>query len=228
MTFAGFQKLTLLDFPGVVACTLFTQGCNFRCPFCHNASLVMGSGEMASYGEEEILTFLQKRQGILEGVCITGGEPLMHPGLGDFLRRVKALGYRVKLDTNGSYPDRLQALASKGLLDYVAMDVKNRAEKYSLTAGGEGMDLTAVEASMDFLLAGSLPYEFRTTVARELHTVEDIESIARRIAGAEGYFIQNFKDSGSILAGPLSPVDEDTLAQMCEAGGRYTKICKSR
>ncbi len=228
MVFGGFQKLTLLDFPGTVACTLFTKGCNFLCPFCHNAPLVNRLSEAADYTEESVLDFLKKRRGILEGVCITGGEPLLHPELPDFIRRVKALGYRVKLDTNGSFPSRLKALLREGLLDYAAMDVKNSFPKYDLTAGTDRLSLSDIEESIDLLLEGSIPYEFRTTVARELHTREDIAAIAERIAGAERYFIQNFADSGNLVGGPFTPVEAEVLEEMRAAGARQTKICKIR
>ncbi len=228
MLFGGYQKLTLLDFPGVVACTLFTRGCNFRCPFCHNAPLVERLEEADSVSDEEILAFLQKRQGILEGVCITGGEPLLHPELGGFIRKARALGYRIKLDTNGSYPERLRALVEEGLLDYVAMDIKNTPDKYPATAGVPQLDMAAIEASIDYLMEGHVPYEFRTTVARELHTVADIAGIASRIRGAEAYFIQNFKDSGAILSGGLSAVEADVLADMQAAGAVYVPGCRHR
>ncbi len=213
MIFSGFQKLTLLDFPGTVACTLFTKGCNFRCPFCHNASLVTSS-DLPEFSEEEVLAFLKKRQGILEGVCITGGEPLLHPSLPDFIKKVKALGYKVKLDTNGSFPQRLEALISENLLDYVAMDIKNSFEKYHITSGCESANLSDIEKSIDLLMQGTIPYEFRTTVCKELHTSYDILAIANRIKGAERYFLQNFVDSGDILTPNLSPVDPSTLEEM--------------
>ncbi|MBQ6794846.1 MAG: anaerobic ribonucleoside-triphosphate reductase activating protein [Clostridia bacterium] len=213
MNFSGFQKLTLLDFPGTVACTLFTKGCNFRCPFCHNASLVNATN-LPEYEEEEVLAFLKKRQGILEGVCITGGEPLLHPSLPDFIRKVKNLGYKVKLDTNGSFPQRLKALIDENLLDYVAMDIKNSFEKYHLTAGCDNLDLSLIEESIDLLMKGNIPYEFRTTVANELHTIDDILAIANRIKGADKYFLQNFKDSGDILEDGLSPFDPALLQDM--------------
>ncbi len=228
MIFGGFQKLTLLDFPEVVACTVFTKGCNFLCPFCHNSPLVNKPEEAASFPEEEILSFLSRRRGILEGVCITGGEPLLHKELGDFIAKVKAMDYKVKVDTNGTFPERLKELAAAGLLDYVAMDIKNSFDKYPATAGIKAVDLDAVNESIDFLLGGSVPYEFRTTVARELHTPEDIEKIAKRISGADKYFLQNFSDSGNIIGSGLSPVDAATLEIMCRMGAKYTKYCKAR
>lgn len=140
MVICGIQKLTLLDYPGKVACTIFTGGCNFRCPFCHNADLVTGKPEVTVTGEE-IFRFLRKRQGLLDGVCISGGEPLLQPDLEDFIRGVRSLGYSVKLDTNGSMPDKLESLAEKGLLDYVAMDLKNAPEHYGRTIGAETYDV---------------------------------------------------------------------------------------
>ncbi len=228
MIFGGLQKLTLLDFPGVVACIIFTKGCNFLCPYCHNAPLVNridGSGDIS---EEEMIAFLKKRQGVLEGVCITGGEPLLHRELADFIRRVKSMGYKVKLDTNGSCPDALKALVSRGLLDYVAMDIKNSFEKYPLTAGTENISIQDIEESIDLLLCGKVPYEFRTTVTRELHTLEDIERIAKRIEGADRYFIQNFTDSGNTVGEGQSPVEGDLLEKMRTVGSKYTKYCVNR
>ncbi len=218
MVFGGFQKLTLLDYPGKVACTLFTKGCNFRCPFCHNTLLVEGNNDDA-FEEEEVIFYLKKRQGILEGVCISGGEPLMQPQLKEFIRKVKELGYSVKLDTNGSYPEQLKGLVREGLVDYVAMDVKNSFEKYGATAGVPCMDLSKVKDSIDFLLEGTVDYEFRTTVAEGLHTVEDIKVLTQHIVGAKKYFLQNFLDSGNILGKEknLAPVPENTLAAMLEA-----------
>ena len=216
MKIGGFQKLTLLDFPGKVACILFTPGCNFRCPFCHNASLVTHiEGEEIS--AEEILSYLKKRQGLLDGVVVTGGEPLLQSGLEDFLRQVKALGYAVKLDTNGTFPERLKSLISAGLVDYVAMDVKNSLEKYPATAGCASLDIKKVEESIDLLLEGNVDYEFRTTVTAELHTPQDIVSIANRIKGAKKYFLQNFKDSGDIVSGGNSPVTPQNIEEMAKA-----------
>ena len=228
MIFGGLQKLTLLDFPGVVSGIVVTKGCNFLCPFCHNALLVNRTGEAQEFDEEEIISFLNKRKGVLEGVVITGGEPLLHPELENFIVRVRELGYKVKLDTNGSFPDRLKALVSKGLLDYVAMDIKNSFGKYPCTAGTDRVKIQDIEESIDFLLSGTVPYEFRTTVTSELHTTQDIVSIARRIEGAERYFLQNFKDSGDLVGQGNSPVSEEILEEMCTFAKNYVKYCEKR
>ncbi len=227
MFFGGFQKLTLLDFPEKVACTLFTKGCNFYCPFCHNANLVK-LGEEQNIPEEEVLSYLRKRIGILEGICITGGEPLLHSDLPDFIRKVKELGYAVKLDTNGSFPKQLKQLAKEKLIDYVAMDIKNAMEKYSATSGCESLDINLINESIDFLMENTIDYEFRTTVVAELHTVSDIKAIAKRIAGAKKYFLQNFVDSGNIIGENLHPVNEETLNQMESAAQEFVKPAKIR
>ena len=201
MRISGLQKMTLLDYPGLVACTVFTGGCNFRCPFCHNASLVLPEALQASDGgAEAVLSFLKKRQGLLDGVAITGGEPLLHADMADFLREVKALGFRVKLDTNGTFPDRLISLVEEGLVDRVAMDIKNDPALYAKTVGLETMDMATVTKSRDFLLSGAVEYEFRTTVVRGLHTRESLLAAAHWIEGASAYFLQQFKDSGELIS----------------------------
>ena len=220
MIFNGFQKMTLLDYPGKVACTLFTAGCNFRCPFCHNALLVTKIDNSDIYDDEFVLGFLDKRKGLLDGVCVTGGEPLMHPELEDFLAKVKEKGYKIKLDTNGSYPDRLENAVKKGLVDYVAMDIKNRKEKYGLTAGLPDFDVSAVERSVDFLINSGIDFEFRTTVVKELHTVEDVGKIAEWIKGTKKYFLQNFVDSGNLIGENLHPADKNTLEDMKNAASK--------
>ncbi len=214
MQFSGFQKLTLLDYPEKTACTLFTAGCNFRCPFCHNASLVTHIDNTNFYSEEEILTYLKKRKGLLDGVCITGGEPLMHKELPEFIKKVKDLDYLVKLDTNGSYPDRLAALIDSKLIDYVAMDIKNAQEKYILTAECSKEDLQNVEKSIEILKQHKIDFEFRTTVVKEYHTVEDIKKIAEWIKGVDKYFLQNFIDSGDLIKNNLSALNRETLDLM--------------
>ena len=222
MKINGLQKTTLLDYPGKVACTLFTPGCNFRCPFCHNAGLVLG-GEGETLSESEILRFLEKRKGILEGVCVTGGEPLLQPDIGDFLAKVKALGLSVKLDTNGSFPARLKSLVSAGVVDYVAMDIKNSPAKYAQTVGVPNFDLAPVRESVEFLKQGALPFEFRTTVVRELHEAEDFEEIGRWIQGAPQYFLQNFTDSGELLSPGLSAHPAERLKSFAAIAEKYVK-----
>ena len=196
---SGLQKLTLLDYPGTVACTVFTGGCNFRCPFCHNSALVLPEQLRRENEEEQVLSFLKKRVGILDGVAVTGGEPLLHADMPAFLEKVRALGYKIKLDTNGSFPDRLIAIVRAGLVDRVAMDIKNEPALYAKTAGVPGLDLGPIERSKDFLLAGEVDYEFRTTVVRGLHTAESLVEAARWIEGAKEYFLQQYKDSGAVL-----------------------------
>lgn len=214
MQFSGFQKLTLLDYPEKTACTLFTAGCNFRCPFCHNAALVTHIDNSNFFTEEYVLDYLKKRRGILDGVCITGGEPLMHKELPDFIAKVKALGYLVKLDTNGSYPDRLEALIDSGNIDYVAMDIKNCKDKYLITADCSRQDLKNVEKSVELLMQKKIDFEFRTTIVKEYHTVDDVKKIAEWIVGCDKYFLQNFIDSGDIIKNNLSAVSPETLEFM--------------
>ena len=198
MKICGLQKTTLLDFPGRVAATLFTGGCNFRCPFCHNSGLLSGDAE-AAYSVREILQLLEKRKRILEGVCITGGEPTLQPDLEDFIRDIRSLGLAVKLDTNGYRPDVLKALCQKGLLDYAAMDIKAGRDRYETAAGICGLDMKRIDESIRFLLEGHLPYELRTTVVRGIHEAEDFRQIGPWIKGCHRYFLQAFKDSGDIL-----------------------------
>lgn len=210
MTVKGLAKLTLLDYPGRVACTIFTGGCNLRCPFCHNASLATRAGEVDTIPEDEIFAFLKKRQGILTGVCITGGEPLLNHDVDEFIKKIKELGYAVKLDTNGCYPERLSALIDRGLLDYVAVDIKNSPESYPKTVGVEDFDVSPVKKTVDILKEGRVPYELRTTVVNELHSDSDFESIGRWIEGADAYFLQCFVDSGDLIGdGLTSPSKAD-------------------
>ena len=199
MLISGLQKMTLLDFPGLVACTVFTGGCNFRCPFCHNAALVLPEQMDGGDRTAEALRFLETRRGLLEGVAVTGGEPLLQPDIADFLRRVREMGYQVKLDTNGSFPERLRSLVEEGLVDRVAMDIKNAPGLYARTTGLDRLDLAAVERSKDYLLEGHVAYEFRTTVVRGLHTAERLREAALWIGGAKEYYLQQYKDSGNVI-----------------------------
>ncbi len=214
MKISGFQKLTLLDFPGKTAATIFTGGCNMRCPFCHNALLVTELSETEDIPEEEVISYLKKRQGILDGVCITGGEPLLQKDIADFMKKVKALGLAIKLDTNGSYPEKLKSLVEAGLCDYIAMDIKNSKEKYPETVGIKDFDISAIEKSVSYIMSCGVDYEFRTTVVRELHEAADIEKIGEWIRGAKRYFLQNFVDSGNLIGEGMSAHNRETLDSM--------------
>lgn len=215
MKICGFQKMTMLDYPGKVACTVFTGGCNFRCPFCHNASLVTEIDGDNIWEESEIIEYLYKRKGIIDGVCITGGEPLMQKDIGDFIAKVRETGLPVKLDTNGSYPDKLKALVADGLIDYVAMDIKNSKAKYPATVGLDNYDISNIEESVNFLLQDKVDYEFRTTVVREFHTADDIADITDWIAGAKRYFLQGFVDSGNLIGNNLSALTPQEMVEIC-------------
>lgn len=199
MKICGLNKTTLLDYPGKVAATIFLGSCNFRCPFCHNSSLVLHASREPEISREEVLSFLKKRKGILEGVCITGGEPTLSPELGDFLQEIRDLGYPVKLDTNGSRPETLKELVSKGVVDKIAMDIKACPENYGNLAGLLYPDLDSIGKSVDFLMEGHVDYEFRTTVVKELHTEKDFREIGQWLKGAKAYYLQAYKDSEEVL-----------------------------
>ena len=221
MNIQGFQTLTVLDFPGRTACTVFTGGCNLRCPFCHNVRLVLDPDGEPGVPEEEFFAFLARRRGVLDGVAVTGGEPLLQPDLAGFLRRVRDAGFSVKLDTNGFFPERLAALLSEGLLDYVAMDIKNSPAKYAATCGRDALDLAPLKRSVALLRESAVDHEFRTTVTRELHTVEDIAAAAKMIAGAPRYYLQAFKDSGILSEGSCTAPEEETLREMAAAAAPF-------
>jgi len=194
---SGIQKLTLLDFPGRIACTVFLSGCNFRCPFCHNPGLVFGSPEEISL--DEVLSFLKKRQGVLGGVAVTGGEPLLYRETEDMLKSFKDLGYEIKLDTNGSFPDRLSRIIKNGYADYVAMDIKNSAKAYGRTVGIEKFDVSPILKSIDILRSSGIEYEFRTTVVDEFHGDAEMDGILDMIDGCRNYYLQKFNDTGSLV-----------------------------
>lgn len=216
MIIKGLQKITLLDFPGKVACTVFTAGCNFRCPFCHNASLVTHTETAKTIPEEEIFAYLSHRRGILDGVGITGGEPLLQKDIAEFCRKIHDLGLLVKLDTNGSFPECLRDLIDQGLIDYVAMDIKNCKEAYAETCGLRDMsaELPKIEESIRLLMQSGIPYEFRTTVVRELHSKERIAQLAKEIAGAERFFLQTFTDSGDLIGEGLSAYSAEEMEEL--------------
>ena len=211
MDILGLEKLSLVDFDGYVSATLFTGGCNFKCPFCHNSPLVLSHKALPVIPENEVLDFLKKRQGLLEGVCISGGEPTLNKDLPDFILKVKNLGYKVKLDTNGTNPTLVKSLFNDGLVDYFAMDIKNDRDNYAKIIGLDFYDTKKVEQTVDFFLSENVDYEFRTTLIKEFHGKSNILSIANWIKGANKYFLQKFKNSESCIESYLSPV-EDKIA----------------
>ena len=219
MIIHGLQKMTLVDYPGKVAAILFTGACNFRCPFCQNASLVLNPGSEPVIEDEEIFSYLKKRKGMLDGVVVTGGEPTVHGDLLDFMKRIKDLGYSVKLDTNGYRPDVLKAAVEGGYADYVAMDIKNSLSSYPKTAGVPHIFTSLIQESISYLLENHIPFEFRTTVVHELHSDEDFESIGKMCAGCSNYFLQSYSDRGDII----NPIFSSPTAEEME---RYIKILR--
>ncbi len=220
MQICSLIKLSLNDYPGKMACTLFTGGCNLRCPFCHNGPLVLDA-PAPEVSEEEFFAFLHKRKGILDGVCISGGEPLLQPDIEAFIRNIKDLGYSVKLDTNGTLPDKLIALCEQGLIDYVAMDIKNSKEKYGLTVGIENFDTAKVEKSVDYLLSGKVDYEFRTTLVAEFHTPQDIVDIGKWISGAKHYYMAVFRDGETVIQSGLHAPESADLQAFAAAAAPF-------
>ena len=217
MRIGGLQKLTLLDYPGKVACTVFLSGCNLRCPYCHNPALVLPEQSNApGIPESEVFAFLEQRKGKLDGICITGGEPTLQPELPGFLEKLRELGYAIKLDTNGTYPGMLKGLLRDGILDYVAMDIKNSPQRYAETCGGADV-LSWVRASVDLLLDSSIEYEFRTTVCKPLHTEKEMEEIGRWLRGAKRYFLQPFVDTGDLVSGGVQAHTQDELTRLRQA-----------
>ena len=207
MKIHGLQKMTLLDFPGRVACTVFLGGCDMRCPFCHNAELIDGTAP-AVMEAEELLAFLKKRKGLLDGVAFTGGEPLLRDDLDELFRMIQEMGYPIKLDTNGTHPERLRRLTEAGLVQYVAMDIKNAPERYAETIGMETFDLGPVRESVQLLMAGETEYEFRTTTVAEFHDADSFRKIGAWIRGARRYYLQKFTDRDTVpFAGLHAPED---------------------
>ena len=224
----GLQTLTLLDYPGKVACTVFTGGCNFRYPFCHNGGIVLNPGAEPSIPEEKVFDLLKKRKGVLEGVCITGGEPTLWKGLWDFAREIKAMGYSVKLDTNGTNPELMHKLILAGVVDYVAMDIKNSPDKYAETIGVKGFNLQPVKDSVRLLLQGTAGYEFRTTVVKGMHTPQDIVEIGKWIQGAQKYFIQPYRDSDLVIDRSCERHSDEELQALLAAAREYVPAAELR
>lgn len=212
MDFSGFEKLSLVDFDNQIGCTLFTSRCQFRCPFCHNSPLVIDASNQPVIPFDEIMSYLKKRAGVIEGVIISGGEPTLMDDLEDKIRQIRDLGYKIKLDTNGYNPSILKDLVNKGLIDYVAMDIKNSKKKYAVTCGLDYLDSRRIEESIEFLLSGVVEYEFRTTLINEFHDYEDMRDIAKMINGASRYVLQRFIDNHCIQDGlhevPLKKAQE--------------------
>ncbi len=227
MLIKGFQKLTLLDYPGKTACTVFTGGCNYRCPFCHNAGLVTKM-DTEIIPESEVFNHLKKRQGILDGVAISGGEPLLQGDIEEFLEKIKELGYSIKLDTNGSFPDKLKSIIDKELCDYVAMDIKNSKERYNETVGIDKFDISLMEKSVEILRDSNVDFEFRTTVTKNFHTMEDIEKIGEWIKGTEKYYLQNFVDSGNLIDCSVVGVSKEKMEEMLAVIKKYVPTAEIR
>lgn len=240
MDFRGLQKTTLLDYPGIIAATVFTAGCNFRCPFCHNGDLVLAANQLSRIEETEILAFLQKRKGILKGLCISGGEPTLQKGLPEFIQKVKDLGYLVKLDTNGSNPEMLKVLLEKDLLDYVAMDIKNSPDSYEKTIGVMPLnhcktsaygnreiefpemenetkfDIKIIEQSIQILKESGVPCEFRTTLVKELHTEADIRAIAHWLPKEIPYYLQCYEENEQVIIPGFHPPTKEIMERYRE------------
>lgn len=220
MTIHGLQKVTLLDYPGRIACTVFLGGCNFRCPFCHNGGLALGGDSDGIMSVEELLAFLDSRRGRLQAVCISGGEPTLHPDLPALIGEIKSRGFEVKLDTNGTNPEMLSLLIADGLVDYVAMDIKNSPDKYALTTGlisnseFQISNFNAVRESAALLMQGRVDFEFRTTLVKELHTADDLEAIGKWLSGGEKYFLQTYRDEGDLLVGGFTAFSPEETGEL--------------
>ena len=227
MKLYGLQKMTLLDFPGVVACTVFLPGCDLRCPFCHNFELVDGTAPPV-LDDDELIDFLRKRKGLIEGVAITGGEPLLHKNITDLIEKIRAEEYKVKLDTNGLHPELLQTILDGGMVEYVAMDIKNSPEKYPLTCGVAKVDMDSVFKSISILMNGCTDYEFRTTVINELHEAEDFEKMGEMIKGAKRYFLQRFTDRDTVPYGNLTAPSFDDMKKYAEISKRFVNNTQLR
>lgn len=228
MKLFGLEKLSLVDYDGLVASTVFTASCNFKCPFCHNSPLVTDVNNLTEIPEQEVLDYFNSRRGILDGVCITGGEPTLQKDLPEFIAKIKALGLSVKLDTNGTNPDMIKYLFENKLIDYVAMDIKNSKENYASIIGFEKFDTAKVEESVDYLINSDADYEFRTTLVKEYHTATDIENIGKWIKGAKKYALQKFKDTGSCIESGLSPIGDNVAKEYLDIIIKYVPNAKLR
>ena len=228
MQIKGLQKLTLLDYPERTACTVFLGGCNLRCPFCHNASLVLPEKFGASIPTEEFFAFLRSRVGKIEGVCISGGEPTLWQDLPDFIKEIKSLGFLVKLDTNGTNPGMLEFLIGEHLIDYVAMDIKSSLDGYAAAVGIDDFNTADIERSVGILKRGEVDYEFRTTVVFGLHTEENLVEIAKWLEGEKKYFLQSFEDSGDIIKNGFSGYSKAEMDAFLEKVRKFIPLAQIR
>ncbi len=211
MNILGLQKTTLLDYPQHVASTIFTGGCNYRCPYCHNGDLVLHPETMEAYSVDEVMEHFQKRSRMLTGICITGGEPTLQPDLYDFIVKLRQFSLPIKLDTNGSRPEVLKKLVTDGLIDYVAMDIKHCPDKYASIANMPGFSFDDVNASVSFLMSNVISYEFRTTLAKELHTTDDMKAIGQWLKGCQAYYLQPYKESEEVIHPVYHPHSKEEL-----------------
>ncbi|MDD4343800.1 MAG: anaerobic ribonucleoside-triphosphate reductase activating protein [Eubacteriales bacterium] len=210
----GFIKNSFVDYPGKVAATVFTGGCNFSCPFCHNGELVKSPGKIKSIETWEIIDFLEKRKGLIDGLVITGGEPTLWPGLRDFIVKIKSMGFSVKLDSNGYEPLVLEKLLQEGIIDYIAMDIKNSPEKYAQTAGLKTLDISRIIKSIQLIKESGISYEFRTTVMKEFHSKEDLIKIGEWLKGSEKYVLQNYNPKeGQVEDKIFTPFSKEELSE---------------
>ena len=214
MIISGMQKLTLLDYPNKTACLLFTQGCNFRCPFCHNKNLLENSSNNEIISEEEVFEYLEKRKNLLDGVCITGGEPLLQKNIEVFIKKIKEKGFLVKLDTNGSFPGRLKWLIDNKLVDYIAMDIKNNFVNYESASGVQNNNIENIKKSIEIIENSGIEHEFRTTVVKEIHNEKMLENICEFIGKNEKYYIQNFVDNENVLKTGLTSFEKIELQEI--------------
>lgn len=213
MKISGMQKLTLLDYPGNIACLIFTQGCNFRCPFCHNKDL-LGDENEDSISVDEVFSYLDKRKGVLDGVVISGGEPLLQPDIEEFITKVKNMGYKIKLDTNGSSPTKLKLLIDKGLVDYIAMDIKNNFTCYNETSGINCINIENIKRSINIIESSKVEHEFRTTVVKQLHNLGKLQEICSYLGTQTKYYIQNYRDCSTVLERGLLGFSEEELKDL--------------
>ena len=228
MEIFGMEKLSLVDYDGYVSATVFTGSCNFKCGFCHNSPLVLDYNNLQALPEDEVLSYLKKRKGILEGLCITGGEPTLSRDLPEFCAKVKEIGYKVKLDTNGTNLSMMKTLIENGLIDYGAMDIKNDFDNYSDIIGIKNYNTEKVKSSVDYLLSNTFPYEFRTTLIKEYHSADNVEKIGQQIKGARAYIMQKFKSGENCISTGLSPIDEKTAIEFRGIVKKYVQNVKLR